>query len=76
MRRKIYSKGIGKYDYGYGKGEGRYDEGIDKGERRNDDKYGKGERDKYDRVFGPQGKRKERIGRCCRCHRIFPIEDC
>ena len=61
-----------RYDERYGKGEGRYGEGYGKGDRRHGEGIGKGDRDKYDKGFGPQGKRKERMGRCCRCHRIFP----
>ena len=77
--------GYGKGGDRYGRGEEGYDKGGDiYGKRdgygnRADDGYGnkgqggygKGDRND-DKGFGGQGKRKERMGRCCRCHRIFP----
>ena len=47
-----------------------------------DDRYGKKDGNKYNnrednnrednRDIGEHGKRKERMGRCCRCHKVFP----
>ena len=57
-----------------GKGDKRYDDKYDyKNRDKYDDRYGNKDRDRYDnKDIGAHGKRKERVGRCCRCHRIFP----
>ena len=59
-----------------GKGDKRYDDKYDyKDRNKYDDRYGNKDRDRdrYDnKDIGTHGKRKERVGRCCRCHRIFP----
>ena len=70
-----------KYGDKYG---GKYDErGLDKkgdkygtlGDnrygRKDDDRYGKGD-NRYEGLGIGKHKVKERMGRCCRCHRIFP----
>jgi hypothetical protein len=66
--RDLYdNKGNRIYDDKYG--------GRDRDRDRERDKYGDKDREdnRYDnKGVGAHGKRKERMGRCCRCHRIFP----
>ena len=82
---KDYGKiGDNRYDNrGEGRGQGNIDNRYRKGDEdygnRGDDGYGnKGgegsaKGDKYDdKGIEGKGKTKERMGRCCRCHRVFP----
>ena len=66
--KKGYDDGRGGKGYDDGRYDGRRGKGYDDG--RGEKEYDDGKYDIKDK--GKKHKIKERMGRCCRCHRIFP----
>jgi len=71
-KNKIYDNKDNIYYDKYGDNNKGYDKypGYDQFGNKIDDTYGKGDNRRM-REDG-KGKRKERMGKCCRCHKIFP----